>query len=328
MLRSGRAMGMALCLLAASLPALASDLTISNFRVRGPAGGNDEFVELHNGSGASLDVGGYALLASNASGTTGTRATLPAGTTIAPGCYLLLTNGASSGYSGSVGGDVGYNTGITDTGGLAIADASGKLLDQVGLSSGSAYGEGTRLASLGSSNVDQSYARTRDASGDLRDTGDNAADFAVQAPSQPHNSTSTCSDVGLGVSVADAAMDEGDSGTTALVFTLTLSKPAPAPVQVRFTTADGAATVADGDYEALDEVVHFAAGDTTQQVSVTVYGDTTVEPDQDFAVHLSEPSAGLAIARADAIGGILNDDAAQAEIFQIQGSGDRSPASR
>ena len=89
---SRRAMGMALCLFAASLPALAADLTISNFRVRGPAGGNDEFVELHNGSGAPLAVGGYALLASNASGTTGTRATLPAGTTIAPGCYLLLTN--------------------------------------------------------------------------------------------------------------------------------------------------------------------------------------------------------------------------------------------
>ena len=92
---SRRAMGMALCLFAAALPALAADLTISNFRVRGPAGGNDEFVELHNGSGAPLAVGGYALLASNASGTTGTRATLPAGTTIAPGCYLLLTNSAN-----------------------------------------------------------------------------------------------------------------------------------------------------------------------------------------------------------------------------------------
>lgn len=322
---SRRAMGMALCLFAASLPALAADLTISNFRVRGPAGGNDEFVELHNGSGAPLAVGGYVLLASNASGTTGTRATLPAGTTIAPGCYLLLTNSASGGYSGSVAGDVSYNTGITDTGGLAIADAGGQVIDQVGLSSGSAYGEGTRLASLGSTNADQSYARIHDAAGNVQDTGDNAADFALQAPAQPHNSEGGCSDVGLSVSVADAAVDEGDSGTTALVFTLSLSKPAPAAVQVRFTTADGAATVADGDYDALDEVVQFAAGDSEQRVTVAVHGDTTVEPDQDFAVHLSEPSTGLAIARGDAIGGILNDDAAQVEIFQIQGSGDRSP---
>jgi len=316
---------MALCLFAASLPALATDLTISNFRVRGPAGGNDEFVELHNGSGAPMDVGGFALLASNASGTIGTRATLPAGTTIAPGCYLLLTNTASSGYSGSVAGDVGYGTGITDTGGLAIADAGGQVVDQVGLSSGSAYGEGTRLASLGSTNADRSYARRRDASGSVQDTGDNAADFALQAPSEPHNAASGCSDVGLSVSVADAAVEEGDSGTTALVFTLSLSKPAPGPVQVRFATADGAATVADGDYDALDEVVQFAAGDASRQVTVTVHGDTTVEPDQDLAVHLSEPSAGLTVARGDAIGGILNDDAAQVEIFQIQGGGDGSP---
>ena len=56
-----------------------------------------------------------------------------------------------------------------------------------------------------------------------------------------------------------------------------------------------------------------------------VHGDTRVEPDEDFAVHLSEPSDGLSIARGDAIGGILNDDAAQVEIFQIQGSGDSSP---
>jgi predicted extracellular nuclease len=318
-------MGMALCLFAASLPALAADLTISNFRVRGPAGGNDEFVELHNGSSSPLAVGGYALLASNASGTAGTRATLPAGTTIAPGCYLLLTNGASNGYSGSVAGDVVYNTGITDTGGLAVADAGGQVLDQVGLSSGSAYGEGTRLASLGSTNADRSYARIQDAAGNVQDTGDNAADFVLQAPSQPHNSAAGCSEVGLSVSVADAAVDEGDSGSTALVFTLSLSKPAPAPVQVRFTTADGAATVADGDYDALDEVVQFATGDTEQKVTVTVHGDTTVEPDQDFAVHLSEPSDGLAVARGDAIGGILNDDAAQVEIFQIQGNGDSSP---
>jgi uncharacterized protein len=325
MLGIRRAMGMALCLFAAALPALAADLTISNFRVRGPSGGNDEFVELHNGSGSPINVGGYALLASNATGTTGTRATLPGGTSIAPGCYLLLTNGASSGYSGSVRGDVVYSTGITDTGGVAIADGSGQVIDQVGLSSGSAYGEGTRLASLGSSNADRSYARISDAAGKVQDTGDNAADFTLQTPSSPHNSASGCSDVGLGVSLADAAVTEGDSGTTALDFTLTLSKPAPAGLQVRFTTADGTSTVADGDYDARDQVVNFAAGDTVQTVSVSVHGDTRVEPDENFAAHLSEPSSGLSISRGDALGGILNDDAAEAEIFQIQGSGDSSP---
>src|SRR5512139_965696 len=142
--------------LALSFSAYASDLELNQFRARGPAGGNDEFVELINTGSTTLDVSGYQLNGSNASGTVGTRLTLPAGTSIAPGCHLLLTNKSSGGYSGSVAGDLSYSTGVTDTGGLAILDASGTIIDQVGLSGGSAYQEGTPLASLGSTNADQS----------------------------------------------------------------------------------------------------------------------------------------------------------------------------
>lgn len=318
--------GTVLAALLAATPVLGSDLTISQFRVRGPSGGNDEFVELHNGGASPVDVGGYTFQGSNASGTVGTRATLPAGTQIAPGCYLLLTNTASNGYSGSVTGDVDYKTGVTDTGGLALVDAGGNIVDQVGLSTGSAFGEGTRLDSLGSSNQDRSYARKTDSSGGVQDTDDNAADFSVVSPSVPHNSASACTAVGFSVSVADAAVSEGDSGDTALTFTLTLSQPAPAGgAGVRATTYDDSATVADNDYAALDRVVNFAAGDTTATVSVTVHGDTTVEPDEDFFVRLSQPSAGLAIGDGEAVGGILNDDIATVEIFDIQGSGSSSP---
>ena len=325
MLKLRCAMGIALCLAAAAIPALAADLTISDFRVRGPSGGNDEFVELHNGSASPLDLSGYQLFGSNDSGTTGIRSTLPAGSTIAPGCFLLLVNGASSGYSGTVAGDVIYKTGITDTGGLALQNSSGNIVDQVGLSDGSAYGEGTRLASRGSTNEDSSYARVSNAAGNVQDTDNNAADFKLQTPSQPHNRASTCSNLGLSVSVADTAVKEGDSGSTALVFALSLTQPAPDGVHVRVVTSDGSAKVADGDYDALDQVVEFPVGATSQTVTVTVHGDSTVEPDEDFAIHLAEPSSGLSIATGEAIGGILNDDAAQAEIFQIQGDGPSSP---
>ncbi len=319
-------LGAALAMLLAAMPALASDLTISQFRVRGPQGGNDEFVELHNGGPTAVDVGGYQFRASNASGTVGTRATLPAGTSIAPGCYLLLTNAASNGYSGSVTGDIDYKTGVTDTGGLALVDAGGTIIDQVGLSSGSAFGEGTRLASLGSTNADRGYARLSDSTGAVQDTDDNAADFALQQPSDPHNAASACTAVGLSVSVADASIQEGDSGDRQLSFTLTLSQPAPAGgASVHVSTADDTATVADHDYDALDQVVSFAPGASTASVDVTVHGDTTVEPDEDFFVRLDSPSTGLAIGDGEAIGAILNDDIATVEIFQIQGSGSSSP---
>src|SRR5690242_6135258 len=175
---------------ALSFSAYASDLEINQFRVRGPAGGNDESVELINAVSTTLDVSGYQLNGSNASGTVGTRLTLPAGTSIAPGFHLLLTNKSSGGYSGSVTGDLTYSTGVTDTGGLAILDTAGTIVDQVGLSSGSAYQEGTPLASLGSCNADQSYVRSTNAAGLPNDSGDNSADFVLLSPSAPSNSAS------------------------------------------------------------------------------------------------------------------------------------------
>lgn len=190
--------------LALSASTWAATLDIDQFRVRGPSGGNDEFVQLTNTASTALDASGYALGGSNASGTTGVRATLPDGTVIQPGCHLLLTNGASNGYSGSVPGDVVYKSGITDTGGLAILDANGSIVDQVGLSDGSAYKAGTPLDSLGSSNTDQGYGRRTNDARLPQNTGDNRADFVVVAPSAPLSSASPCLTLGDSVSIADS----------------------------------------------------------------------------------------------------------------------------
>ncbi len=64
-----RAIGAALAGFMAVLPLQAADLTITQFRVRGPAGGNDEFVEVQNTGTAALDVSGCKLHASYAAGT-------------------------------------------------------------------------------------------------------------------------------------------------------------------------------------------------------------------------------------------------------------------
>ncbi|MGH9792015.1 MAG: lamin tail domain-containing protein, partial [Candidatus Acidiferrales bacterium] len=67
-----------------SVRGVSSTVVISEFRVRGPNGGSDEFVELYNLSGAAVNVGGWKIRGSNASGTVGDRATIPAGTMIPP----------------------------------------------------------------------------------------------------------------------------------------------------------------------------------------------------------------------------------------------------
>ncbi|MGA0586319.1 lamin tail domain-containing protein [Dyella sp. KRB-257] len=312
---------------ALSFSAYASDLEINQFRVRGPAGGNDEFVELINAGSTTLDISGYRLNGSNASGTTGTRLTLPAGTSIAPGCHLLLTNKSSGGYSGSVAGDLTYSTGITDTGGLAILDSAGTIVDQVGLSSGSAYQEGTPLASLGSSNADQSYVRSTNAAGLPDDSGDNSADFVLLSPSAPSNSASPCVAMGASVSIADASATVRGATDVAMPFTVTLSQPAPAGsgITVHVATADDTASASAGDYDALDTDLTVAPGQSSTSFNVTVHGSTVGKTDRAFHVTLSNPSGGYTLARDSAIGAILYDIPVDAEIWQIQGREQTSP---
>ena len=160
-----------------------TSVVINEFRTRGPSGGNDEFVELFNPTASPVNISGWKIRGSNASGTVGDRATVPTATVLGAGCYFLATNSAASGYSGAVAGNVTYATGITDDGGVALTRGDNSIVDQVGMSAGSAFGEGTRLASFGATNSDRAYARTPPGI----DSGDNAADFVMTSPSGPQN---------------------------------------------------------------------------------------------------------------------------------------------
>src|SRR5829696_6549987 len=139
--------------------AVSTNIVISEFRVRGPNGGNDEFVELYNLSGAPVAIGGWNIRGSNNAAGVSVRATITAGTILQPGCHYLLTNAASGGYSGAVAGNQTYTVGITDDGGIAVTLPDGTIVDAVGMSNGSAYKEGTVLANLGSTNLNRGYER-------------------------------------------------------------------------------------------------------------------------------------------------------------------------
>src|ERR687896_542608 len=75
----------------------AGQLVISEFRVRGPNGANDEFIEIYNNSGADHTVAGgstgYAVAASNGVA----RCVIPNGTVIPNRGHYLCVN--SVGYS-------------------------------------------------------------------------------------------------------------------------------------------------------------------------------------------------------------------------------------
>jgi hypothetical protein len=170
----------------------ATDIVISEFRARGSAGGNDDFIELFNPTQGTVNLNGWSINRSNDSGNTNAHYPFTTNVILQPGQYYLLANNA---YDDSVAPDATYGTGITDAGGIALVRPDSTIADQVGLSSASAYKEGTPLASLGSaagSNIDRSYERVPGGtSHSCQDTNNNSADFQLRNPSNPQNSLSS-----------------------------------------------------------------------------------------------------------------------------------------
>ena len=189
-----------------------AQLIISEFRVRGPNGANDEFIEIYNNSGADHTVAagvtdgsgdGYAVAASNGVA----RCVIPNGTVIPNRGHYLCVN--SVGYSlashpagngTTATGDATYTTNIPDNAGIAIFNNSvggptnftlANRLDAVGSTSeaNTLYKEGTGYPALTPFSIDYSFYRDTCGKGGSittfgncsistpKDTNNNAADF-------------------------------------------------------------------------------------------------------------------------------------------------------
>ena len=108
-------------------------------------------------------------------------------------------------------------------------------------------------------------------------------------------------------SIDNVTHNEGDVGTTNFVFTVTKTGSTGLSSSVNFTTLDGTATIADNDYQSNTGTLTFGPTDATMQITVLVNGDTQVEADETFTVHLSG-ATNATIGTADGTGTIVNDD--------------------
>ena len=187
--------------------ATAGQLLISEFRVRGPNGANDEFIEIYNNIGSSHTVvaasgTGYGVAASDGT----TRCSIPNGTVIPAGGHYLCTN--SVGYSlasypaGSgttATGDATYTTDIPDNAGIAIFNNNtgggsyslANRIDAVGSTSeaNTTYKEGSGYPALTPFSIDYSWTRDTCGKGGAvnllgpctittpKDTNSNSVDF-------------------------------------------------------------------------------------------------------------------------------------------------------
>ena len=107
------------------------------------------------------------------------------------------------------------------------------------------------------------------------------------------------------ISVRDALVLEGNSGTTQATFVVALSAPASQSVSCSFATANGTAT-AGSDYIAASGTVNFAVGEVEKPVVVLVNGDTVDETQETFFLDISNvQNATVGSSRGT---GFINDD--------------------
>jgi hypothetical protein len=246
---------------------LAGSLIISEFRVRGPNGANDEFVEIYNDSGADHTVAassgtGYGLAASDGV----LRCSIPNGTVIPARGHFLCVNtvafslGSYPAGAGSIGtGDAGYTTDIPDNAGIALFNNNtgggnftlANRFDAVGSTSeaNTLYKEGTGYPALTPFSIDYSFYRDMCGKGGSittlgpctistpQDTDNNAADFVFVDT----NGTSAGAGQRLGApgpeSLASPILRNSTISTSLLDATVSASGP---PNQVRDFTSDPA----------------------------------------------------------------------------------------
>jgi hypothetical protein len=157
------------------LPPRPAGFVISEIRLVGETGTSAQFIEVYNGSTAPVDLRFWTVDGWDPSNGVRISARFPS-VVVAPGCHFLLT---ADDRSAGVASDGWLLPELSPDGGVALRGLSGQVIDQVGFNAASIFKEGSPLPSS-HERRDQSYAR-------IADTGNNLADFAVRAPSQPQN---------------------------------------------------------------------------------------------------------------------------------------------
>jgi len=133
-------------------------------------------------------------------------------------------------------------------------------------------------------------------------------------------------DDGTVLSIANAAITEGNAGSSNLVFTVSLSASNKDPVTVQYASADATA-VAGSDYSVTNGTLTFPAFSVSQTISVPIAGENVVEANETFTMTLTAPS-GATLGASVASGTINNDDSATLSlnsVNQAEGNAGNTP---
>ena len=110
------------------------------------------------------------------------------------------------------------------------------------------------------------------------------------------------------ITINNASVVEGNSGTRNLNFSVTLTNRSFQAISMTATTADGTAA-AGSDYFARTATVNINPGQLSATFTVAAMGDVLSEPSETFFVNLTSPVNAVFV-RAQATGTIVDDDPA------------------
>jgi len=277
----------------------------------------------------------------------------PAGTSLA-GWTLVLYNGTNTPTAAPTYGTISLSGTIPDQDdgygvltfavpglqngakdGFALVDASGNVVQFLSYEGTMTAAAGTPAAGMTSIDVGVSEEPAVGVGLSLQLTGTGASygDFTWQpATTSSFGSVNAGQDfvgtnaTGL-VSIADASIAEGDSGTTTLFLTVHRAGGLGQAASVDWTlNLDGSADSSDiAAGQPMSGHIDFPAGVSEVKIAVAVAGDTTGEDNETFHVTLSNAVGNISITDAVATGTILNDDWVSKTIMEIQGAAHTSP---
>lgn len=203
---------------------IADHVVISEIQIAGDADSDDEFVELYNPTGSTIDLTDWRLTRKTSSGTESNLLTTFPPSSIAAHSFILI---ASPEYDGSTSADLTYSTSghlASNNTVVIYSDAGVTVVDKVGLGTatdaeGSTIenpeddGSVERKASAFSTAATLGPGGVEENAGNGQDTDDNSADFVQQTTSNPQNSSSPPeNDIAIPVELTSFAASVMDNG--------------------------------------------------------------------------------------------------------------------
>lgn len=110
------------------------------------------------------------------------------------------------------------------------------------------------------------------------------------------------------ISIEDASVEEGNSGSTFLSFALKMNQSTSLDISVTYQTRE--VTASEGqDFKPANDFVIIPAGQTQGEISIEIIPDDDFEEDEQFEISISNPiNVEISSSNRIAVGTIRNDD--------------------